>query len=275
VSKRTGLPPTVRMRHDFHYVESISALTGAAIGKMIPLERIRPNPNQPRKELGDLTDLTHSIRQKGVLEPLLVRFDAEDDMYTIISGERRFHASKAAGLMEVPCIERDADSAEMMELALIENLQRKDLNPFEEADGLWALAEQFDYTHEDIARRIGKSRATVSETLSLRAIPPAVRQLCEEKGIVSKSLLLQVAREPNEKKMAELLDKLASGMSREEARSVRKSPESKRMQPFVYTYRAPDADFELRLKFRKAVVLRREIMETLRAILKALEHQKD
>ena len=275
MSKRTGLPPTVRMRHDFHYVESISALTGAAIGKMIPLERIRPNPNQPRKELGDLTDLTHSIRQKGVLEPLLVRFDAEDDMYTIISGERRFHASKAAGLMEVPCIERDADSAEMMELALIENLQRKDLNPFEEAEGLWALAEQFDYTHEDIARRIGKSRATVSETLALRAIPPAVRQKCEEKGIVSKSLLIQVAREPNEKKMIELLDKLAGGMSREEARTERKAPESKRMQPFVYTYRAPDADFELRLKFRKSVVLRREIMETLRAILKALEHQKD
>jgi ParB family chromosome partitioning protein len=263
------------MRHDFHYVESISALTGAAIGKMIPLERIRPNPNQPRKELGDLTDLTHSIRQKGVLEPLLVRFDAEDDMYTIISGERRYHASKAAGLMEVPCIERVADSAEMMELALIENLQRKDLNPFEEAEGLWALAEQFDYTHEDIARRIGKSRATVSETLALRAIPPALRQQCEEKGIVSKSLLLQVAREPNEKKMTELLDKLAGGMSREEVRSVRKAPESKRMQPFVYTYRAPDGDFELRLKFRKSVVLKREILETLRAIAKALEHQRD
>ncbi len=275
MSKRTGLPPTVRMRHDFHYVESISALTGAAIGKMIPLERIRPNPNQPRKELGDLTDLTHSIRQKGVLEPLLVRFDAEDDMYTIISGERRFHASKAAGLMEVPCIERDADSAEMMELALIENLQRKDLNPFEEAEGLWALAEQFDYTHEDIARRIGKSRATVSETLSLRAIPLPVRQKCEEKGIVSKSLLLQVAREPNEKMMLHLVDKLASGMSREEARSERKSPASKRMEPYVYAYRSPDGDFELRLKFRKSVVLKREILETLRAITKALEHQKD
>src|SRR3970040_1858410 len=145
------------MRHDFHYAETISALPGAAIGKMIPLERIRPNPNQPRKELGDLTDLTHSIRQKGVLEPLLVRFDAEDDMYTIISGERRFHASKAAGLMEVPCIERDADSAEMMELALIENLQRKDLNPFEEAEGLYALAAQFDHTPEGNGPRVGEA----------------------------------------------------------------------------------------------------------------------
>lgn len=275
MSKRTGLPPTVRMRHDFHYVESISALTGAAIGKMIPLERLRPNPNQPRKELGDLHDLTLSIRQKGVLEPLLVRFDAEDDMYTIISGERRFHASKAAGLVEVPCIERDADTAEMLELALIENLQRKDLNPFEEAEGLFALAEQFDYTHEEIARRIGKSRATVTETLALRAIPPAVRQKCQEQGLISKSLLVQVAREPNEKKMLELAEKLVRGMSREEARAARKAPAPKRMVPFVYTYRAPDGDFELRLRFRKSVVLPREIRETLRAILKALEQQKD
>jgi len=272
VSKRTGLPPTVRMRHDYHYVESITALTGAAIGKMIPLERIRPNPNQPRKELGNLQELTHSIREKGVLEPLLVRFDSADDMYTIISGERRYHAAKSAGLIEVPCIEKDADGAEMLELALIENLQRKDLNPFEEADGLHALAEQFDYTHEEIARRIAKSRATVTETLALRAIPPAVRLKCEEKSLTSKSLLLQVARQPNEKKMLELAEKLSAGMSRSEARAERKP--AARLKPFVYVYRAPNGEFELRLRFRKSVVLKSEIAETLRAALKALEHQK-
>jgi ParB family chromosome partitioning protein len=263
------------MRHDFHYVESISALTGAAIGKMIPLDRIRPNPNQPRKELGDLHDLTHSIREKGVLEPLLVRFDADEDLYTIISGERRFHAAKAAGLAEVPCIEKDADTAEMLELALIENLQRKDLNPFEEAEGLFQLAEQFDYTHEEIARRIGKSRATVTETLSLRAIPPAVRARCEALGLASKTLLVEIARQPGEKKMLEAAEKLALGMSRAEARAERKPAVAQRMKPFVYVYRAPDGDFELRLRFRKSVVPRREIAETLRAILKALEHQKD
>lgn len=272
MSKRTGLPPTVRMRHDYHYVESISALTGAAIGKMISLERIRPNPDQPRKQLGELRELTLSIREKGVLAPLLVRYDPEDDMYTIISGERRYHAAKAAGLMEVPCIEKDADTAEMLELALVENLQRKDLNPFEEAEGLHALAEQFDYTHEEIARRIGKSRATVTETLALRAVPLPVRKKCEELGLSSKSLLLQVARQPNEKKMTELAEKLARGMSREEARAERKP--TARLKPFVYTYRAPGGDFELRLRFRKSVVPRREIVETLRAVLQALEQQK-
>lgn len=274
MSKRTGLPPTVRMRHDYHYVESITALTGAAIGKMIPLERIRPNPNQPRKELGSLRELTQSIRDKGVLEPLLVRYDAEEDMYTIISGERRFHAATAAGLQEVPCIEKTADSAEMLELALVENLQRKDLNPFEEADGLQALADQFDYTHEEIARRIGKSRATVSEALSLRVIPSPVRAKCEELNILSKSLLVQVARQPNEKKMLELATRLAQGMTREEARAERKA-DVPRLKPFVYSYRAPNGEFELRLRFRKSVVPRREVAETLRAILSALEHQKD
>ncbi|MBI4462084.1 MAG: ParB/RepB/Spo0J family partition protein [Acidobacteria bacterium] len=273
MSKRIGLPPTVRMRHDYHYVESITQLTGAAIGRMIPLDRLRPNPNQPRKELGDLRDLTHSIREKGVLEPLLVRYDPEDDMYTIISGERRFHAAKAAGLQEVPCIEKDADRAEALEMALIENLQRKDLNPFEEAEGLAQLSEEFDYTHEEIARRIGKSRATVSETLALRTVPPAVRQLCAERGIISKSLLLQVAREPNERKMLELVNRLASGMSREEARAERRTDQVARLKPFVYTYRNPDGSFELRLRFRKSVVPRREIIETLRAILTALEQQ--
>jgi ParB family chromosome partitioning protein len=263
------------MRHDYHYVESISALTGAAIGRMIPLERIRPNPNQPRKELGSLRELTQSIREKGVLEPLLVRHDPEEDMYTIISGERRYHAAKAAGLMEVPCIEKDADTAEMLELALVENLQRKDLNPFEEADGLNALAEQFDYTHEEIAQRIGKSRATVSEALALLAIPPAVRSKCNGLGLASKSILVQVARQPNEKKMLALAEKLARGMSREEARAERKESAGPRLKPFVYTYRAPDGGFELRLRFRKSVVMRREIQETLRAVLDALSRGKE
>jgi ParB family chromosome partitioning protein len=262
------------MRHDYHYVESISALTGAAIGKMIPIESLRPNPDQPRKELGDLRELTHSVREKGVLEPLLVRYDAGTDMFTIISGERRYHAAKLAGLSEVPCIEKDADSAEMLELALIENLQRKDLNPFEEADGLERLAAQFDYTHEEIARRIGKSRATVTESLTLLAIPGELRQKCASQNISSKSLLLEIARQPSEKKMAEMVAKIAAGMSRSEARAERKPEPASRLKPFVYTYRAPAGDFEMRLRFRKSVVPRREVVETIRAILQALEQQE-
>src|ERR1700740_3283810 len=168
------------MRHDAHYVEQLASYSGAAIGRMIPIDKVRPNPDQPRKFLGDLRELTESIKEKGVLEPLLVRFVPRDDCYYIISGERRYHASRGAGLREVPCIEKIADDAETLELALIENLQRKDLTPFEEADGLHRLAEQFAYPHEDTARKIAKARSSVTETLSLRLIPEAIRRQCVE-----------------------------------------------------------------------------------------------
>src|SRR6202011_752359 len=208
VSKRMGLPVTLKMRHDAHYVEQLTSFSGAAVGRMIPVDKIRPNPDQPRKALGELRELTESIREKGVLEPLLVRFMPRDDCYHIISGERRYHASKAAGLHELPCIEKIADDAETLELALIENLQRKDLTPFEEADGLQRLADQFDFTHDDIAKKIGRARSSVTETMSLRVIPESVRRECTENGIVSKSLLLQVSRQPNERKMTEMVHRI-------------------------------------------------------------------
>ena len=187
--KRTGLPVTLKMRHDAHYIDSLTTFSGAAVGRMIPVEKIRPNPDQPRKALGDLRELTESIREKGVLEPLLVRYVPRDECYYIISGERRYHASRAAGLREVPCIEKIADDAETLELALIENIQRKDLTPFEEADGLYRLAAEFEYTHEDVAKKIGRARSSVTETLSLRAIPEPMRRKCLEHGILSKSVL--------------------------------------------------------------------------------------
>ena len=96
--KRAGLPVTLKMRHDSHYVESLTSYSGAAIGRMIPVEQIRPNPDQPRKAIGDLRELTDSVREKGVLEPLLVRFVPREDCYYLISGERRYHAARAAGL---------------------------------------------------------------------------------------------------------------------------------------------------------------------------------
>ena len=185
------------MRHNSHYVEDIISRSGAAIGRMIPIEQIQPNADQPRKELGDLQSLTESVREKGVLEPLLVRYLADSDKFMIISGERRYHAARAAGLREVPCIEKDVDDGETLEIALIENLQRKDLTPFEEADGVQALADRFALTHEDIAKRIAKSRSSITETLSLRTIPDAVKAQCIEAGVLSKSQLLQVARQPS------------------------------------------------------------------------------
>ena len=279
MSKRAGLPVTLKMRHDAHYVESLTSYSGAAVGRMIPVDQIRPNPDQPRKALGDLRELTESIREKGVLEPLLVRFMPREDCYYIISGERRYHASRAAGLREVPCIEKMADDAETLEIALIENIQRKDLTPFEEADGLQRLADQFDYTHEDVAKKIGRARSSVSETLSLRLIPEALRKRCIDAGIVSKSLLLQIAKQPTEKKMAEMVAKiLAGGLTRDQARQDRESdrPGPQKPQPFVFHYEPENEMFKFRLQFKKSHVSRDELIRTLREILAQLEgHEAD
>jgi len=274
VSKRLGLPVTLKMRHDAHYVESLTSYSGATIGRMITVEQIRPNPEQPRKALGDLRELSDSIRQKGVLEPLLVRFVPREDCFYIISGERRYHAARAAGLREVPCIEKSADDAETLEIALIENIQRKDLTPFEEAEGLQRLAEQFDYSHEELAKKLGKARSSVSETLSLRNIPESLRKKCVENGVTTKSLLLQIARQPTERKMLELFARiLQSGLTRDEARRVRSDEKDGPLkpQPFVFQYEPENEAFRFRLQFKKSHVSRDELIRTLREILAQLE----
>ncbi len=274
MSKRIGLPVTLKMRHDAHYVEQLTTFSGAAIGRMIPVDKIRPNPDQPRKMLGDLSELIESVKQKGVLEPLLVRYIPREDLYHIISGERRYHASRAAGLRELPCIEKIADDAETLELALIENLQRKDLTPFEEADGLFRLAEQFDYTHDDIAKKIGRARSSVTETLSLRNIPDPIRKRCLDRGIMSKSLLLQVSRQPNEKKMLEAVQRIIQGgLTRDEARQERRQESAlgPRPQPFIFNYEPEGGTFRIRIQFHKSHVSREELASTLRAVLAAVE----
>ena len=278
MSKRIGLPVTLKMRHDAHYVETLASFSGAAIGRMIPIEKIQPNPDQPRKTLGDLRELTDSVREKGVLEPLLVRYMPREDIYYIISGERRFHASQAAGLTELPCIEKIADDAETLEIALIENLQRKDLTPFEEADGLQRLAEVFDYTHDDIAQKIGRARSSVTETLSLRTIPESLRRRCVERGVVSKSLLLQVARQPNERKMSEAVARiLAGGLTRDEARRERRDEKSAgpRPQPYLFNFEPEDRSFKLRIQFLRSHVARQELIQALRSVLTELERESE
>jgi ParB family transcriptional regulator, chromosome partitioning protein len=274
VLKKAGLPVTLKMRHDAHYVESLTSYSGAAVGRMIPVDQIRPTPDQPRKTLGDLRELTDSIREKGVLEPLLVRFMPREDCYYIISGERRYHASRAAGLREVPAIEKMADDAETLEIALIENIQRKDLTPFEEADGLQRLAQQFDYTHDDVAKKIGRARSSVSETLMLHTIPESIRKKCVEHGVLSKSVLLQIAKQQTEKKMQEMLARiLQGGLTRDQARKERAEEKTgpQRPQPFIFHYEPENEAFRFRLQFKKSHVSRDELIHTLRDILAQLE----
>src|SRR5262249_16426597 len=198
------------MRHDRHYVEELAPAGGSAIGRMIAIDRLEPNPHQPRGDVGDLDDLIASIREKGVLEPLLVRPSQVGGRYMIISGERRFRAAREAGLREVPCIEMDVDDRAVAEIALIENLQRKDLTPYEEGEGLQALVERFGYTHEDVARKIGKSRSSVTEALTIAALSPDIRDECRKSEINSKSLLLEIARQPSPDLMRNFINKVVT-----------------------------------------------------------------
>ncbi len=121
-TKRTGLPDATAMRHDTHFVELISARSKGPLIRMISIDRIDPNPHQPRSEMGNLQELMASIREKGVLEPILVR--PRGDRYEIIAGERRYQASRSLKLTEMPCIEMDVDDREAMELSLMEGIGR-------------------------------------------------------------------------------------------------------------------------------------------------------
>lgn len=217
MSKR-GLPSGVGLRHDSHYVEELTR-SNRSVGRLLPIDKIEPNPEQPRVEIGDLTDLTSSIKEKGVLEPLLVKPLRQSGTWMIIAGERRWRASNLAGLREVPCIELDIDEKGIAEIALIENLQRKDLNVWEEADGLAALNTRFGYTHDEIAKKIGKSRTTVTEALTIAGLPEDIRQKCVAANINAKSTLLEVARQFDEKAMHQFLERIQN-KNREEIRQT-------------------------------------------------------
>ena len=264
---KRGLPETLRMRHDAHYVETLGAPSGPAIGRMIPIESVDPNPEQPRQAMGDLAELVASVVEKGIIEPLVVR--QKGSRYQIVAGERRYHAAMHAGLIELPVVVRDVDDTEMLELALVENIQRKDLTVFEESEALQSLGQRCGYTHEDLAKRLGKSRTSITESLSLNAIPPDVRKVCRLAGISSKSVLLQIVRQGDPQKMLALVERVASqgGATREQLRRETQPPKPGRPKAFVFAFKPPSKAFNLRLSFNKKTASRDEIISALEAIL--------
>lgn len=272
-ARRVGLPETLRMRHDSHFVEQLARPGGVAIGRLVPIEDLMANPHQPRQAMGDLAELVASVREKGVIEPILVR--PMGGRFQIIAGERRYRAAMEAGLAEVPCIVREASDAEVMELALVENLQRRDLSAFEEADGLRVLAETYQYTHESMAEKLGKSRSSITEMLSLTAMPEEVRQLCRLADIHSKSLLLQIVRQGDTRKMVALIERLQKeGATRSEARRIvrEEKPRKGKGRPrhFVFRFQPREKSYTLNLQFRKADVPKDEIIRALERILDEL-----
>jgi ParB family transcriptional regulator, chromosome partitioning protein len=157
-----------------------TALSNSALFE-VPLTAISPNPQQPRMPIGDaqLSELATSIAEYGLLQPILVTLDGQDEYgprYRIITGERRWRAAELAGLERLPVIIRDATPRLMLEMALVENLQRADLNPLEEAQGYVMLIEEYGLTHDQVAERIGRDRPTISNTIRLLQLPAEVRE---------------------------------------------------------------------------------------------------
>jgi ParB family chromosome partitioning protein len=262
------------MRHDEHYVEALAASAGTPVGRLIPIDRVDPNPNQPRQVMGDLSELIASIGEKGIIEPLVVR--QRGDRFQIVAGERRYQAAVQAGLTELPAVIRDVDETEMLEIALIENIQRKDLTAFEESEALQGLAESCGYTHEDLARRLGKSRTAITESLALNAMPEEVRNLCRLADISAKSLLLQVVRQNTSEKMTALIEQMAGrgGATRQQLREATARAKPGRPKHYVFAFRPPTKAFNLKLSFNKSRASREDVIEALETILRDLRKAK-
>jgi len=272
------------MRHDRHFVDELTSDSATAIGMMLPLDRIETNREQPRANLGDINELASSIRSCGLLEPLVVRRVEGSPNYQLVAGERRFHAAAEAGLTEVPCIEVFVSDRQALEMALVENLQRKDLTPFEEAEGLRTLVAKYSYTHEQVARAIGRSRPSVTEALSLLNIPPAIRDLCRHADITARSILLIIARAGDISEMERLVQEIAErGLDREGARAAAAQPaadlahegspadHSPDFRPIHVRFRAtPDAPVHLSFSIRRPGVSRDQVIASVEELLARL-----
>ena len=274
-NKKSGLPDTIVMRHDDHFVDLLSARVSGPRIRMISLDKIDPNPRQARSELGNLEELVASIRAKGVLEPILVR--PRNDRYEIIAGERRFVASKNVGLNEIPCIEMNVRDNEALELALIENLQRKDLDVFEEADGLKALVDIYSYNHNQLAEKIGKARSTITEIINVARIPKRLREVCKAYDITSRSTLIEIAKLEKELDMEKLITEISQrGLSREDTRELSKKLKGKlkKAKPYIFSYTPQKNDYyRLRIEFKKNAVTSEEIIEVLEEIIASLKNK--
>ncbi len=272
---------------------------GRTVGRMVPLARIEPDPEQPRRDLGSLDGLIASIRARGVLEPILARpveqvgpdGTTTRRTYRIISGERRFRAARQAGLGEIPLIEMDVSPRDALEIALVENLQRADLTPFEEAEGLRRLVERHGYTHDRVAGAVGRSRVSVTESLGLLRMPRAVRETAVALGVAStKSMLLEVMKLGTEASMIRMLERIAElGLTRAEVRAeIRKrrsvadeeSPAAKSGDPgktkaHVFRFRSVDDRFSVSLSFRQEVVEERDLISALEELLAELRRGRN
>lgn len=273
-SKKSGLPEYIKMRHEGHYVDLLASRTYSPRIRMISIDLVDPSPQQARTELGEIKELMLSIKEKGILEPVLVR--RKDERFEIIAGERRYIAAKNIKMKEIPCIEMNVSDNEAMELALIENMQRKDLNVFEEADGLRALTELYGYNHEQIAKKIGKARSTVTEIINISKIPKEIRNLCDESQIKSRSTIIEIAKQSSKENMYRLIGEIKKReLKREDTRELSKliKGKAKKEKGFIYKFVEKNKKFKLKIEFKEKDITNEELINILENIIRDLKEK--
>ena len=227
-----------QLNEEMGITPDISVLTGTqhVVVKQIPLVQISPNPDQPRKTFNEeeLNDLAESIKEKGVLVPIILRsVQNKPYLYEIVAGERRYRASQRAGLSEIPALVKSLDDKNAMEIALIENIQRENLNPIEEAEGYENLMEKSMYSLEDVSKLIGKSVSYIRNLMRINSLPESVKQLIKE-GKISASHARTIAVSENPEQLAH--DIINNNLSvAETQKQVKKSNRSKQSRNIVAT----------------------------------------
>ena len=235
-----------------------SAEAGGGDERKIPVEKIRPNPNQPRRSFSpkQMEDLTQSIQEKGIIQPLILRAIAgSSDEYEIVAGERRWRAAQAAQLHDVPAVIRDFSDEEVLEVAIIENIQRADLNPIEEAAGYQELMNRFGHTQERVASGLGKSRSHVANLLRLLSLPDSVQNLLREGSLTAGHARTLVNAENAEALAKEIVKE---GLSVRDAERLSKRGQTKK-KPAVGTAKKPADTVEQEKELSAALGLKVKI----------------
>ncbi|MDI9596061.1 MAG: ParB/RepB/Spo0J family partition protein [Atribacterota bacterium] len=254
--------------------EGTKGISGA---RVIDIERIKPDPDQPRKTWDNkkLNELAVSIKTHGVLQPITVEYIEEDDYFKVINGERRYRASKIAGIKEIPCLIRNIDQKIKLIHQLIENIQRQDLAPIEEAESINTLIqarkiENPGYSQREASKDLGLPKSYVNEMLSLLKLPDDIKKSVRTSDTIPKSLLLLLLRQSDEKNIRTFFNQIKEGnLTVREAKNKinRDKKDPGRPKNFEYKFESPEKDFVLKIKFNKSQVKLDEVTTALKKVL--------
>ena len=277
-ARKVGLPDFVKSKFDNHFVDELSARTRTPVIRNIPIDKLTANVHQPRKDFGDLAELADSIKEKGILEPVLIR--PKNGKFEIVAGERRFRAAQIAGLTEIPCIEHDIADNEALEISIIENIQRKDLNVYEQAFSIKSFADIYGYTHQEIAQKIGKSRVTVTELLRITDLPEEILERCMELKINSKTFLQELVKLESIEQMKEMLDNYSEEpFSRDKIKQKRKAqkenkPTEKSVKTLRFNLTSEDKSVKIKFDIKSQEADKNKIIDILEKLVSDLKEDK-